>query len=896
MMRPGLRVSGAAIGSVTVVLLFAGAASAAPLFADAARCQRAIGKAGEKLKKTQLALWSKCLDGVLTGRGCDTAGRDAKLAAARAKFDAVVNDTCTSATLFANPPAGLGFAAHCRLESGPRPAVETACQALPVNSAGTLAQCLACWNDAEVHELLQVLYPCLSSQVPDGAALDCGTPPAACPTDPKEIACTRAIARRSRALGAARDRAMRKCLDAVNRGSIPGPCPDTKAAKALAAAEAKLDRAIAAACAQPPGWWDACPDDDAAPCDRAIASTADVVSCVADGTSSVSGRLLCQRYPGAAGGGSDCPAAAPVCGDGKVNAAAEQCDPPGHPCADGRLCQSDCTCALSSSPLNSDLAATGNGGGCYPTSLVLSTPLDMLVLVNPEWAPVVTGALVDSFPVRVEGTIVGSHGDNGGDYPGTHVRSDVNTFVHVDPDYAGLVGTGNDVIGGSPELSLEWEAGAYPDWAWGSTGDRIVALGRWIFDCGHPGSVGGHCSVTTNRGCVMDSECRPSICPECQWSETCEGEHFNYSSEIHPPYATAVIRSGRGASLPNAGSSAVPATRTDIFVSTDGGAAGDGCMLTHLDVASSLLNVECYPLADPVAATHLNAQDFSFDVPLPAKPAGGTVAWRIEDRGAPGGVPASVDVESHADDPSPYLHVSVRMSQTTPGGLPTGFAGTLYAGWENDPTALTHVRVTLTGVVIHNALQPVTPVVPRRCSVATSTACAVDGDCPAGQTCLGVGTVKRWRLQAGVNGEWQELPGLDSVNTGDVIPQNVVFDQHLPAGAEVHLEADGASEDCIHTLMGKSLKQNLAEIGFNSGINCLLSTPHDPGRINKHYAGPGFGVSPTEYQTRSSGGDGGTCSVTTSQVCVTAADCPAGQSCSGPGRAFSLRYLIESVP
>jgi len=47
--------------------------------------------------------------------------------------------------------------------------------------------------------------------------------------------------------------------------------------------------------------------------------------------------------------------------------------------------------------------------------------LDMLVLVNPEWAPLVNGMTVASTPITVHGTVQGMHGDTSGDFPATHV-------------------------------------------------------------------------------------------------------------------------------------------------------------------------------------------------------------------------------------------------------------------------------------------------------------------------------------------------------------------------------------------------------------------------------------------------------------------------------------------
>jgi hypothetical protein len=190
-------------------------------------------------------------------------------------------------------------------------------------------------------------------------------------------------------------------------------------------------------------------------------------------------------------------------------------------------------------PINSDLAVAQLGGGCYPTSLHPML-LDMLVLVNPEWAPIVNGMTVASTPITVQGTVEGMHGDTSGDFPATHVRADVNHFVL--PDDPDVLATGND----DGLLHFEWEAGAYPAWAWAGTGDRIVGVGRHIFDCGHTGAMPGNCSASTSVQCVLDSDCQQPTCSICGSGETCIGTHYGYSAELHPPQATVAIRSGRG--------------------------------------------------------------------------------------------------------------------------------------------------------------------------------------------------------------------------------------------------------------------------------------------------------------------------------------------------------------
>jgi len=544
-------------------------------------------------------------------------------------------------------------------------------------------------------------------------------------------------------------------------------------------------------------------------------------------------------------------------------------------------------------PVDSDLAAARMGGGCHPTGIQPAL-LDMLTLVNPEWAPVTNGPVVDSEPVLVHGVVQGMHGDTSGDFPATHVRADVNHFVRLDAEDAGRLATGN----GDLLLHFEWEAGAYPAWAWASPGDRIVGLGRWIFDCGHPGAIPGSCSASAARQCVVDGDCRPPLCATCGASETCLGSHFGYSAELHPPYATAAIRSGRGAVLSSGRRNrpvpppAVPATRADIYVSADAGGAGDRCVLMHRMMDATLLSTECFPLAQPIAP--LNSRDFVFDLPLPPRPRGARQALsRVIMHDTPGGRPARLRLRPRLRGREPHLHVVVHLKKKVRGQLPSGFAATLLAGWKKDRTPLTHVRVTVDALVIENALRPAQPVAPRTCSTSDSVACATAADCPAGESCLGAGPVRSWRMQAAANGEWQELPGLDRVETGDVIPQTLVYDQYLPAGGALHLVAQGVAHECVDTMYGKSLATELVELGFNKGIACLASVARSPGDLDVTYPGPDFGAG--DHETVSTGGEGGRCSTSTGLLCVVDADCPSGESCTETGGAFALRYRIEKL-
>ncbi len=50
--------------------------------------------------------------------------------------------------------------------------------------------------------------------------------------------------------------------------------------------------------------------------------------------------------------------------------------------------------------------------------------------------------------------------------------------------------------------------------------------------------------------------------------------------------------------------------------------------------------------------------------------------------------------------------MTVRMTEPVGGKLPTGLAATLLAGWQHSPdTSFAHLRVTVQGIVVHNALK-----------------------------------------------------------------------------------------------------------------------------------------------------------------------------------------------
>jgi hypothetical protein len=555
--------------------------------------------------------------------------------------------------------------------------------------------------------------------------------------------------------------------------------------------------------------------------------------------------------------------------------------------------------ALASAPasaarVDSDLGANEHGGGCYPPGVVAGT-YDLLNLVDPAWAPVASGMVVDAEPVVLHGTVVAMHGDVGGGAPGSHGRSDYVAQVVPDAADQDRLATGNGA-----SLGVAWEAGAYPEWAWASPGDRVVALGRWVFECRSPATIPGHCSTSAAAACGVDTDCRPPACPGCGPSETCEGEHFGYPSALHPPQALAVVRSGRGevlAALP--GAPAVPVTRADVFVSAEGGGAGDRCVLTHQPAATDLLGIDCFPLAQPVALP--NAHNLDFEMPLPPRPPGARLKLRVLPRPAPGGpvaVPATVQITKKLRGGAPHLHVRVRMKRRVQGALPTGYAATILAGWSPDPTPLTHVRVTVQALVVNNALEPVTPSVPRECATS-GLPCETAADCDPGEACLGQGPVTSWRMQAAVNGQWQVLHDLGTVESGAIIAEDLTSEQYLPAGGVVRVVANGVAEECAEARAGTSFADAVTALGLLKTLTCLAIPSRSPGEVDVAYPAPDFGAGAggsADYETLSTGGAGGYCSLTSVIPCVVDDDCPPAETCAPSGGAFSLRYRIERLP
>ena len=207
----------------------------------------------------------------------------------------------------------------------------------------------------------------------------------------------------------------------------------------------------------------------------------------------------------------------------------------------------------------------------------------MLVLINPDRAAVDVGA-APAAPIRPDHAARQRRlreDQRKRRLPSDHVTDDQNTFVTVDPADMGIVATGNvgpeGVEGGN--IEVEWEINSYPLFAWAGPatayGHQPVDLGLRASRRKPDGDLLDHGA----QACMINGDCaRPCVRP-VSCGETCVSVNFNYHSELHPPQAIAITRTHRYRNSPQITRSP-GATRADVWISPDGGGAGDGCFLT----------------------------------------------------------------------------------------------------------------------------------------------------------------------------------------------------------------------------------------------------------------------------------------------------------------------------
>jgi len=112
----------------------------------------------------------------------------------------------------------------------------------------------------------------------------------------------------------------------------------------------------------------------------------------------------------------------------------------------------------------------------------------------------------------------------------------------------------------------------------------------------------------------------------------------------------------------------------------------------------------------------------------------------------------------------------------------------------------------------------------------------------------------------------------------------------------VHPEVAGAAHECVDTMYAKSLAADIAQLGLNKGLACLNSVAHRPGTIDLTYAAPDFGgggSGTTDYETVSTGGEGGNCSTSTT---LTASSTPTARRGRHARRPAAPSALSDRAP
>jgi len=482
----------------------------------------------------------------------------------------------------------------------------------------------------------------------------------------------------------------------------------------------------------------------------------------------------------------------------------------------------------------------GGRDGVFPSFLHPFSP----ERTDPEWASVWSEDVVTLAGTVAERSIDGagvqvSHIDD----PGHHYAHDWNFFVLPDPSYRWVAGTKNffeSAPGESPGavVEVEWEAqnagnaftyGFGPiglhDFAVPSAGDRVLVVGRWIADTGHPE----------------------------------EGAH----TEIHPPRLLATLR----ARLAVTSVDQTKAAQLDLFVSGHGGGAnqvpvglsatldqggaGGGRIQDSLVVADQGLYERAgpfpstafldsivfsvsgqhllgpvFPTAGPSAfpwgglapeAHAINDRNYDVDVPLPHAPDGAT-APRVEVITRPGHTTSVDEVITYGDfhDGLPttaHVHLPYQ-------GADNGvYARTLLFAWDAFSPPGKHFRVTLDRVHV-------------------------------------IDLAGHWHVWSDVDGQWTNLtnvaPALFGNVAGQTIPIGVTYDVHVEQGDTIRVFAHGYDVGCFDNLFGQlfgldAYSQRLAEFnfcGFGDNVNLgdvTLTLPPRPSSAGSYtVAGPHF--------------------------------------------------------
>jgi hypothetical protein len=257
----------------------------------------------------------------------------------------------------------------------------------------------------------------------------------------------------------------------------------------------------------------------------------------------------------------------------------------------------------------------------------------------PQW---VTG-IVSSRDLGLLASRVASSDD-----PITHHSFDTNIDVKVDAADDFLTGASRDATSEQGTIHLERESAYYPEWARPQAGDRLSALGSWVWDCDH---------------------FRPN------------GE----KTEFHPFRATWVVRSAS----PH---SAALAAEGDLFVSTDATPAGRAAECAHETKGSDQFKACSHAHADWLSVNG----NYAFDLP-PASASCAHPAIRSVDHGSVGASTIATVWTGKA------RHLTFTIA--APAGRRVIVARQYFASCANAPK-IEHLRLHFDTLLVRRAMDP----------------------------------------------------------------------------------------------------------------------------------------------------------------------------------------------
>ncbi len=306
------------------------------------------------------------------------------------------------------------------------------------------------------------------------------------------------------------------------------------------------------------------------------------------------------------------------------------------------------------------------------------------------------------------------------DDPITHHSFDVNIDLKVDTADEFLTGTSRDATPESGTIHMERESGYYPTWTRPAAGDRIQALGSWVWDCDHYRPIGE-------------------------------------KTEFHPFRATWVLRNpGRPSPTSTRGEA-----EADLFVSSDATPAGMAAQCAHETKGSDQFKACSH--STPATTSVNGTYDFSVCAPKPA-PTGATISWRLVDRGSVSAPKVPVVVGSDGC-------ATTRFTIAAPAGKRVIVAKQLYVGWTK-PVPVEHLRLHFDRLLVRRAMDP-------SCSPDQPSCKAKDESTLLGQITTAPG---EWQLEWSVDGIWGRWPGTLAAKDGSTFTGSQSVDFYVAKG------------------------------------------------------------------------------------------------------------------